>query len=86
MNTRITGTGYSLPAFRADNDYLATLVAVSYTHLDVYKRQGLTTRADVPDDKVLCYLLERQLQEITTNISVKFEIEVWYNSCLLYTS
>ena len=26
MNTRITGTGYSLPAFRADNDYLATLV------------------------------------------------------------
>ena len=40
---------------------------------------GLTTWADVPDDKVLCYLLERQLQEITTNISVKFEIEVWYN-------
>lgn len=40
---------------------------------------GLTTWADVPDDKVLCYLLERQLQEISTNISVKFEIEVWYN-------
>ena len=29
MNTRITGTGYSLPAFRADNDYLATLVETS---------------------------------------------------------
>ena len=43
------------------------------------EHMGLTTRADVPDDKVLCYLLERQLQEISTNISVKFEIEVWYN-------
>ena len=43
------------------------------------EHMGLTTWADVPDDKVLCYLLERQLQEITTNISVKFEIEVWYN-------
>lgn len=29
MNTRITGTGYRLPAFRADNDYLATLVETS---------------------------------------------------------
>lgn len=43
------------------------------------EHMGLTTWADVPDDKVLCYLLERQLQEISTNISVKFEIEVWYN-------
>ena len=43
------------------------------------EHMGLTTWADVPDDKVLCFLLERQLQEITTNISVKFEIEVWYN-------
>ena len=29
MNTKITGTGYSLPVFRADNDYLATLVETS---------------------------------------------------------
>ena len=43
------------------------------------EHMGLTTWADVPDDKMLCYLLERQLQEISTNISVKFEIEVWYN-------
>ena len=34
MNTRITGTGYSLPAFRADNDYLATLVeTLSLIHI-----------------------------------------------------
>ncbi len=29
MNAKITGTGYELPAFRADNDYLATLVDTS---------------------------------------------------------
>ncbi len=29
MNVKITGTGYELPAFRADNDYLATLVDTS---------------------------------------------------------
>ena len=30
MNTRITGTGYSLPAFRGENVYLATLVSTCY--------------------------------------------------------
>ena len=29
MNAKIMGTGYELPAFRADNDYLATLVDTS---------------------------------------------------------
>ena len=29
MNTKITGTGYSLAEFRQDNDYLATLVETS---------------------------------------------------------
>lgn len=31
------------------------------------------------DDKVLCSLLEEQLQELSAEISVKFEIEVWYS-------
>ena len=30
MNTRITGTGYSLPAFRAQNVYLATVLETCY--------------------------------------------------------
>ena len=29
MNAKIMGTGYELPAFRADNDYLATLVVMN---------------------------------------------------------
>lgn len=31
------------------------------------------------DDKVLCSLLEEQIQGLSADISVKFEIEVWYS-------
>lgn len=31
------------------------------------------------DDKILCSLLEEQLLQISKDISVKFEIEVWYS-------
>ncbi|MDE5937780.1 MAG: LytTR family DNA-binding domain-containing protein [Lachnospiraceae bacterium] len=31
------------------------------------------------DDKILCSLLEEQLQELSADISVTFEIEVWYS-------
>ena len=41
-----------------ENDVLGTLSAVSYTHLDVYKRQVLTESGrvpalNVPDKKIL---------------------------------
>ena len=42
MNTRITGTGYDLPAFTADNDYLATLVDTSDEWIT--ERTGIRTR------------------------------------------
>ena len=31
------------------------------------------------DDKVLCSLLEEQIQGLSAEFSVKFEIEVWYS-------
>ena len=31
------------------------------------------------DDKILCSLLEEQIQELSSDISVTFEIEVWYS-------
>lgn len=31
------------------------------------------------DDKVLCSLLEEQIQELSAEFSVKFEMEVWYS-------
>lgn len=31
------------------------------------------------DDKILCSLLEEQLDELSVELSVKFEIEVWYS-------
>ncbi|MDE7311880.1 MAG: LytTR family DNA-binding domain-containing protein [Eubacterium sp.] len=31
------------------------------------------------DDKILCSLLEEQLQQLSADLSVKFEIEVWYS-------
>ena len=31
------------------------------------------------DDKVLCSLLEEQIQKLSAEFSVKFEIEVWYS-------
>lgn len=30
------------------------------------------------DDKILCSLLEEQIQELSAEFLVKFEIEVWY--------
>lgn len=31
------------------------------------------------DDKVLCSLLEEQIQGLSAEFSIKFEIEVWYS-------
>ena len=31
------------------------------------------------DDKILCSLLEEQIQKLSADSSVKFEIEVWYS-------
>ncbi|MDE6404959.1 MAG: DNA-binding response regulator, partial [Lachnospiraceae bacterium] len=31
------------------------------------------------DDKILCSLLEEQIQELSSDISVTFETEVWYS-------
>ncbi len=42
MRARIIGTGYSLPAFRADNDYLATLVDTSDEWIS--ERTGIRAR------------------------------------------
>ncbi len=42
MNTKIIGTGYDLPAFAADNDYLATLVDTSDEW--IVERTGIRTR------------------------------------------
>ena len=42
MNAKIKGTGYCLPAFRADNDYLATLVETSDEWIT--ERTGIRTR------------------------------------------
>ena len=42
MNTKIIGTGYDLPAFAADNNYLATLVDTSDEW--IVERTGIRTR------------------------------------------
>ena len=42
MNTKIIGTGYSLPAYVADNDYLAALVETSDEW--IVERTGIRTR------------------------------------------
>ena len=42
MNTKIIGTGYDLPAFTADNDYLATLVDTSDEW--IVERTGIRVR------------------------------------------
>lgn len=42
MNARIIGTGYQLPAYAADNDYLATLVETSDEW--IAERTGIRTR------------------------------------------
>ena len=42
MNTRIIGTGYELPAYEADNDYLATLVDTSDEW--IRERTGIRSR------------------------------------------
>lgn len=42
MNARIIGTGYQLPAYVADNDYLATLVETSDEW--IVERTGIRTR------------------------------------------
>ena len=39
MTGKILGTGSYVPGRTVENNDLARLVAVSYTHLDVYKRQ-----------------------------------------------
>ena len=31
------------------------------------------------DDKILCSLLEEEIQRLSAEFSVKFEIEVWYS-------
>lgn len=48
MNTRIIGTGYSLPAYVADNDYLATLVETSDEW--IVERTGIRTRHLVKEE------------------------------------
>ncbi len=48
MNTKIIGTGYSLPVYVADNDYLATLVETSDEW--IVERTGIRTRHLVKEE------------------------------------
>ena len=38
-NVSVLGTKFDVMAYSGEDDFVATLMAVSYTHLDVYKRQ-----------------------------------------------
>ena len=50
-------------------DVMDKVEAVSYTHLDVYKRQGLA--CGIWENELLCFIFRQKLHEFKKNISVK---------------
>ena len=65
---------------------LQKLKAVSYTHLDVYKRQCHDLTKKIPDDlSAHLYLLGFSLEAYKNTIETIKEIEA-VSTCLLYTS
>ena len=62
MNTKIIGTGYDLPAFAADNDYLATLVDTSDEW--IVERTGIRTRHLVKEETTTSMAVRASVQAL----------------------
>ena len=64
---RITGSAVILPCEEVRNDTRDTFVPVSYTHLDVYKRQGLCRPVILDDVSLNAKSYERLAERLSKN-------------------
>ena len=79
MKTGLTKKQKTTSIFFTDAD---DMIAVSYTHLDVYKRQ----KENIIKTKLLPYFGKRKINEITTKDVIAWQNELLAYRCLLYTS
>lgn len=70
MNTKIIGTGYCLPEFKADNDYLATLVETSDEW--IRERTGIRSR-HLAKEETTTSMAVRAAQKAVSNAGMKPE-------------